>query len=164
MTPRSASQAIRIMSNAVSIVDYGVGNINSVANMLRRAGADVTLAKTPEQVVAAPRVVLPGVGAFDSCRAALDAVAGLETAVREFVKAGRPMLGICVGMQLLATDSEEGVMAGLDIIPGRVRRFTFAAAPGQPEACCVAFGQRIRTIGSCLLTRPNRSRSRWRTC
>lgn len=121
------------MSNAVSIVDYGVGNINSVANMLRRAGADVTLAKTPEQVVAAPRVVLPGVGAFDSCRAALDAVAGLEAAVREFVKAGRPMLGICVGMQLLATDSEEGVMAGLDIIPGRVRRFTFAAAPGQPQ-------------------------------
>lgn len=119
------------MSNAVSIVDYGVGNINSVANMLRRAGADVTLAKTPEQVLAAPRAVLPGVGAFDACRSALDAVAGLEASVRELVKSGRPMLGICVGMQLLATSSEEGVMPGLDIIPGRVRRFAFDATQGQ---------------------------------
>jgi imidazole glycerol-phosphate synthase subunit HisH len=120
------------MSSAVSVIDYGVGNINSVANMLRRAGADVTLAKTPEQVLAAPRAVLPGVGAFDACRSALDAVSGLEASVREFIKAGRPMLGICVGMQLLATDSEEGVMPGLDIIPGRVRRFAFDAAQGQP--------------------------------
>ena len=120
------------MSNAVSIVDYGVGNINSVANMLRRAGADVTLAKTPEQVLAAPRAILPGVGAFDACRSALDVVAGLEASVREFVKAGRPLLGICVGMQLLATDSEEGVMPGLGIIPGHVRRFAFDAAQGQP--------------------------------
>lgn len=117
------------MSKPVSIVDYGVGNINSVANMLRRAGADVTLAKTPSQVEAASRLVLPGVGAFDACRQGIDAIPGLEASIQAFVRSGKPMLGICVGMQLLATGSEEGVRAGLGIIPGRVRRFAFDGTP-----------------------------------
>ncbi|HEV6966456.1 imidazole glycerol phosphate synthase subunit HisH [Roseateles sp.] len=113
------------MSNAVSIVDYGVGNINSVANMLKRAGAEVTLVRSPVEVLAARRLVLPGVGAFDSCRTGLDSIAGLEDAIRTFIGMGRPMLGICVGMQLLATESEEGVLPGLNIIPGKVKRFVF---------------------------------------
>lgn len=119
------------MNEVVSIVDYGVGNINSVANMLRRAGADVRFARTPDEVLAAPRVVLPGVGAFDSCRRNLAAIPGLVEAILEFASTGRPMLGICVGMQMLGTSSEEGSLPGLGIIPGKVRRFSFGAAGEQ---------------------------------
>lgn len=119
------------MTNSVSIIDYGVGNINSVANMLRRAGADVAFARTPDEVLSAQRLVLPGVGAFDACRRALDGVTGLKEAILEFAKSGRPLLGICVGMQLLATSSEEGSLLGLDIIPGRVRKFSFTPDTGR---------------------------------
>lgn len=113
------------MNKDVSIVDYGVGNINSVANMLRRAGAEVKFAKTAEDIIAAPRIVLPGVGAFDACRKNLDAVEGLEQSIHAFIASGKPLLGICVGMQLLGASSEEGALPGLNIIPGKVRRFSF---------------------------------------
>lgn len=118
------------MNKEVAIVDYGVGNVNSVANMLRRAGAEVRFAKSPEDVLSAPRLVLPGVGAFDACRKNLDAVDGLEESIHAFVATGKPLLGICVGMQLLGASSEEGVLPGLDIIPGKVRRFSFDANNG----------------------------------
>lgn len=120
------------MNEDVSIIDYGVGNINSVVNMLARAGAKVTLAKTPQDVIAAKRLVLPGVGAFDECRRSLDAIPGLEGAIHEFCDSGRPMLGICVGMQLLGSSSEEGDLSGLNIIPGTIRRFSFEATKGRP--------------------------------
>jgi imidazole glycerol-phosphate synthase subunit HisH len=113
------------MNKDVSIIDYGVGNINSVANMLARAGAKVSLARTPQEVAMAPRLILPGVGAFDSCRRSLDAIPGLEESIHSFCASGRPMLGICVGMQLLGSSSEEGELLGLDIIPGTIRRFAF---------------------------------------
>lgn len=119
------------MNKAVSIIDYGVGNINSVANMLARAGAQVSFARTPQEVAAAPRLVLPGVGAFDACRRALDAIPGLEEAIHEVCDSGRPMLGICVGMQLLGSSSEEGDLTGLNIIPGTIRRFSFGATDGR---------------------------------
>jgi len=107
----------------ISIVDYGVGNLNSVANMIRRAGADVRFVRMPAEVGNSERLVLPGVGAFDACRRSLDCIDGMEMAIRCAVAKGVPLLGICVGMQLLATSSEEGSLAGLDIVPGRVRRF-----------------------------------------
>lgn len=113
------------MNESVSIIDYGVGNISSVANMLRRAGANVFLVSTPEEVVAAERLILPGVGAFDTCREALNAIPGLTESIISYADAGRPMLGICVGMQLLATSSEEGRLQGLNLIPGKVRKFFF---------------------------------------
>lgn len=117
----------------ITIVDYGVGNLNSVANMIRRSGAEPRFARTPAEVLEAERLVLPGVGAFDSCRRALDKVEGLEGALRLAVERRIPLLGICVGMQMLGTGSEEGVLPGLDLIPGRVRRFDPAISVADPS-------------------------------
>lgn len=108
---------------SVWIVDYGVGNLGSVANMLRRSGSTVDFARTPEQVRRAQRLILPGVGAFDACRSAFSGVHGLEPALLEAVARRVPLLGICVGMQLLADRSEEGSLPGLGLIKGRVCRF-----------------------------------------
>lgn len=94
--------------------------------MLRRAGAVVDVTADADRVRRSERLLLPGVGAFDACRAALAARDGLEEAVLSAAKAGVPLLGICVGMQLLASGSDEGQLRGLDLIPGRVRRFSFA--------------------------------------
>lgn len=117
----------------VSIIDYGVGNLNSVANMIRRAGADVRFITTPAEVEDASHIVLPGVGAFDTCRAALGEIDGLETAIRNAVQRNAELLGICVGMQLLANSSEEGKLPGLGLVPGTVRRFRFQGeAAGTP--------------------------------
>ncbi|MFQ3665869.1 MAG: imidazole glycerol phosphate synthase subunit HisH [Sphingomonadaceae bacterium] len=109
----------------VVLVDYGAGNLRSAENALRAAGADaVDVTCEPEAVRAAERIVLPGVGAFGQCIGAIRAIAGLEEALREAVlERGRPFLGICVGMQLLAaTGHEFGTHAGLGWIAGEVRR------------------------------------------
>lgn len=112
---------------SVSIVDYGLGNLGSVANMLKRVGAQNNRVSTPEEILAADRVLLPGVGAFDKGTALLQDAA-LSDALREFAASGRPLLGICLGMQLLLDSSEEGVSQGLGLIPGRSLRFD--DAPG----------------------------------
>ncbi len=106
----------------VTVVDYGGGNRGSVASMVRRAGARTVLATTPEAVLRAERVVLPGVGAFDSAAEALWR-SGLAEPVIALARAGQvPMLGVCVGMHLLADGSEEGTLPGLGLVPGHVRR------------------------------------------
>ena len=113
----------------VAIVDYGSGNLRSAQKAFERAAADegidaeVTLATKPEEVLAADRVVLPGVGAFADCLAGIEAIAGMREAIEEVaLKRARPFLGICVGMQLLATRGlEHGVHKGLGWIPGEVR-------------------------------------------
>ncbi len=104
----------------VTIADYGIGNLHSVLKAMRAAGADVTVSDDPAVVRAADRVVLPGVGAFGDGMAAVNRL-GLADALRDVARAGRPFLGICLGMQMLFTDSEEfGHHAGLDLLPGRV--------------------------------------------
>lgn len=110
------------------IVDYGSGNLHSVAKAFERAARDAgiddaaVVSADPEQVRAASRVVLPGVGAFADCRRGLDAVDGLTAALDEAVRRrGAPFLGICVGMQLLATRGlEYEITPGLDWIAGDV--------------------------------------------
>lgn len=109
---------------ALALIDYGAGNLHSVHNALRKAGAsDVTVTADAEVVRQADRIVLPGVGAFRACRDALVAIPGMVEAMNEAVgKRGTPFLGVCVGMQLLADAGEEfGRHAGLGWIPGTVR-------------------------------------------
>jgi glutamine amidotransferase len=119
--PRAISDA-EADEPVVTIVDSGPGNVGSITNMLRRVGARTILATTPDMVVNAERLVLPGVGAFDTAAGALRRV-GLGEGVLAAVEREIPLLGVCVGMQLLAESSDEGVLPGLGILPGRVRRF-----------------------------------------
>lgn len=115
----------------VAIVDYGSGNLHSAAKAIERAALDtggerIVVTSDPDVVRAADRVVLPGVGAFADCRRGLDAVPGMVAALEETVHGrGRPFLGICVGLQLLAERGlEHGVTAGLGWIKGEVDRIT----------------------------------------
>lgn len=108
------------MSANVAIVDYGSGNLLSVQRALEHVGATVSLVATPEGVASADRLLLPGVGAFSEGMAGLRRSELVEP-LQEFARSGKPVLGICLGMQMLATGSEEfGVHPGLDIVPGRV--------------------------------------------
>ncbi|MES2492350.1 MAG: imidazole glycerol phosphate synthase subunit HisH [Pseudomonadota bacterium] len=112
------------MAEALALIDYGAGNLHSVANALRAAGASgVTITAEPAVVRAADRIVLPGVGSFRACAEGLQAIPGLVAALEERVLVGAaPFLGICVGMQLLASRGvEHGVTEGLGWIPGEVR-------------------------------------------
>ena len=109
----------------VAIIDYGSGNLRSAAKAFERAAADaahIQVTADPDAVRAADRVVLPGVGAFADCRAGLEAVSGMVDALIEAVEQrGRPFLGICVGMQLMATRGlEHGETPGFGWVPGDV--------------------------------------------
>ena len=107
----------------IALIDYGIGNLRSVQKALEHVGAQVTLTDDPLTILSAEKVVLPGVGAFGDGMKGLR-VRGLEAVVKEVVRAGRPLLGICVGMQVLFESSEElGEHEGLGILPGRVLKF-----------------------------------------
>ena len=105
----------------IAVLDYGIGNLRSAEKALQKVGADARLTRDPAFVASADAVVLPGVGAFGACMDALRG-AGLEDVVYGAVDSGRPFLGICVGMQMLFTSSQEDLDArGLDIISGTVK-------------------------------------------
>jgi imidazole glycerol-phosphate synthase subunit HisH len=104
----------------VTVVDYGLGNLFSVRRALEHCGATVTVTFDPDIILASPRVILPGVGAFASGMAELRRK-GLDEVVREVAKQGNFLLGICLGMQMLLDESEEfGINEGLGLIPGVV--------------------------------------------
>jgi len=106
----------------IAIADYGIGNLGSVTKSFRRAGADVRLTGDPDALRRAAALVLPGDGAFGATMAEVER-RGLVPVLRESVEEGKPLLGICVGMQLLFEESgEHGRHAGLGLLPGRVRR------------------------------------------
>jgi len=112
---------------SVALIDYGAGNLRSVANALRAAGAgDVAVTADPDVVARAEHIVLPGVGAFAACMAGLAAIDGMVASLEQRVRSqGQPFLGICVGMQLMADAGQEhGRHAGLGWIGGTVRAFT----------------------------------------
>ena len=120
------------MAEVVALVDYGAGNLHSVHNALKVAGAaQVAVTADPDVVRAADRIVLPGVGSFRACAQGLGAIPGLIAAMAERVQVGgAPFLGLCVGMQLLATRGREhGVTPGLGWIAGEVR----AIEPADPS-------------------------------
>jgi len=108
---------------SVTVVDLGLGNVGSVLNMVRRIGGTARLSHDPDAVRTAPRLLLPGVGAFDHGVHALRQ-RGLFDAVLDAARAGTPLLGLCLGMQLLTRRSEEGVEEGLGLIDAECRRFT----------------------------------------
>jgi imidazole glycerol-phosphate synthase subunit HisH len=113
------------MTRTVAVVDYGMGNLRSVSQAVLHAaagqGVEVIITHRPEEVRAAERVVLPGQGAMRDCMREL-ADSGMKDAVLE-AAATRPLMGVCVGMQMLLDHSEEQDTPGLGLIPGRVRRF-----------------------------------------
>ena len=120
------------MSNTVVIIDYGIGNLFSVRRAFEKCGADVKLSSDAATIRSAERVVLPGVGAFaDGMRGLIERE--LDGVVQEYARLGKPLLGICLGMQMLADASEEfGVHDGLGIIPGRVQAIANTSAAGRP--------------------------------
>jgi imidazole glycerol-phosphate synthase subunit HisH len=136
----------------VTLLDYGMCNMLNVARALEHAGADVRVTEDPGEAVAAERLVVPGVGAFSECMRAVNDL-GHGDAIREFTKSGRPMLGICVGMQILFEASEEfGETPGLGILSGRVRAIPNTTTSGAP--------QRVPHIGWSHLIEPQAGR-RW---
>lgn len=108
----------------VAIIDYGVGNLRSVEKAFGATGCEAVVTANESELRAAERLVLPGVGAFAACMKALSE-RGFDRLVRERAEAGTPLLGVCVGMQLLFDESDEfGATRGLGLIRGRVRRFS----------------------------------------
>lgn len=109
----------------IAIIDYGMGNLRSVEKAFHQVGADgAFVTDDPAAVASADKAILPGDGAFDSTMNSLRR-SGVDQIALEFIASGRPFLGICVGMQVLLTGSDEGEpgVIGLNVVPGRVRRF-----------------------------------------
>lgn len=136
----------------VTVIDYGLGNLLSVRRGLEYCGGTVTVTSDPEQIVAAKRVVLPGVGAFRNAMESLHRL-DLVMAIRELVHRQTPLLGICLGMQLLLDESDEfGTTAGLGLIPGRVIPVPSQTTSGET--------QKIPHVGWSVL-RPAETSGRW---
>jgi imidazole glycerol-phosphate synthase subunit HisH len=107
----------------IGLVDYGLGNIQAFANIYRRLGMETRFVRTVEDLRSTSRIILPGVGAFDWAMTRLQE-SGLRAALEEEVLGvKKPVLGVCVGMQMMANGSDEGKLTGLGWIPGQVKRF-----------------------------------------
>lgn len=117
----------------IAIIDYGMGNLASVKNAFIKLGYEAHTTSDPEEIIQADKVVLPGVGAFaDAIHNIRDL--GMDKIIFKLVERGTPFLGICLGLQLLFTESyENGVHKGLDIIPGRVEKFNLPAQFKVPQ-------------------------------
>jgi glutamine amidotransferase len=111
----------------ISVVDYGVANLGSMLNMLHKVGAPARRVGTPEELAQATKIVLPGIGAFDHGMGALAERGLVEPLRRKALDERVPLLGVCLGMQMLGLGSEEGVSDGLGLIPMRCRRLQLPA-------------------------------------
>lgn len=141
------------MGKPILVVDYGVGNLLSVARAFEHCGATVIISGESAAIAAADRLVLPGVGAFGDCVKALRE-SGLDQAVLEHVGKERPLVGICVGMQMLFDVSEEfGEHRGLGLIPGRVQLIPSTNVTGGPL--------KVPHIGWSPLVPPETGRASW---
>ncbi|GLI38426.1 imidazole glycerol phosphate synthase subunit HisH [Geobacter hydrogenophilus] len=117
----------------IAIIDYGMGNLRSVQKGFEKVGFEAVVTADPKVVLEAEKVVLPGVGAFRDCMRNLEQ-GGFVEPILKVIRDGRPFLGICVGMQLLFTDSVEfGLYQGLNVIPGHVLRFPEGMREGGEE-------------------------------
>jgi len=125
------SSDMKNTNNAILVVDYGMGNLRSVSKALEKAGAKVKISSAPKDILRADKLVLPGVGAFKDAMAELKS-RRLIKPIKKFVETGKPFLGLCLGLQLIFSKSEEGrspskgqgpAAAGLDLIKGKIVRF-----------------------------------------
>lgn len=110
----------------VTIIDYGVGNIGSIANMLKKIGAASVISRDPEVISRAEKIILCGIGSFDDGMARLEDMGLVEVLKTKVREQGVPILGVCLGMQLLTGGSEEGRRPGLGLINAYTRRFNFS--------------------------------------
>ncbi len=131
----------------IVIANYGMGNVGSIVNMIRKVGGDAEVASDPQALAAAGKLVLPGVGAFDQGMQAL-AEGGWIDSLRVAAGKGIPILGICLGMQLMVARSEEGGLPGLGLVPGDVRRFP--SGEGLPRVPHMGWN-RIAVMKACPL-------------
>jgi imidazole glycerol-phosphate synthase subunit HisH len=114
---------------SIGILDYGIGNIGSLLNMFRKLDLDAKVASNPDDLIECSRLVLPGVGAFDQAMNELRS-RELVRPLTQYVRAGKPLLGICLGMQLLVESSDEGKLPGLGYIKGSCKRLAPPAELG----------------------------------
>lgn len=105
------------------IIDYGMGNLGSIANMLKKIGFNSIISSDPKEIASANRLILPGVGAFDSGMNSLEKLGILDTLNQKVLNERVPILGICLGMQLMTNSSEEGVLSGLGWIDADTKKF-----------------------------------------
>lgn len=112
---------------SIVVVDYGMGNIASVVNMINKVGGNAQISGDREKIFSASKVVIPGVGAFDHGILQLHSL-GLFSVIQEIAERNVPILGICLGMQLLSKRSEEGTLEGLGLIDAEFKRFSFNEA------------------------------------
>lgn len=117
----------------ITILDYGSGNLNAIKNIYERLNIPFEFADTIKQIAMADHIILPGVGAFDKTISTLQNKGFLKVLNRKVLEEKVPILGICVGMQMLANNSEEGTLAGLGWIQGRVKKFDKNLIPGKPK-------------------------------
>jgi glutamine amidotransferase len=112
-------------TDVIAVIDYGIGNVGSIVNMLKKIGVSASLASSIDDIQLADKLILPGVGSFDAGMQKLRK-SGLKSAIEKHcVEEGKPLLGICLGMQMLGRKSEEGNETGLSLIPFDTKRFRF---------------------------------------
>jgi len=117
----------------ITIIDYGSGNIRAVANIYERLKIPYKIAKSPEEVIGATKLFLPGVGAFDETISKLDEIGFRDVLDKEVLENKIPIIGICVGMQILSETSEEGILNGLGYIKGHVKKLDVSKLNSKPK-------------------------------